>query len=64
MLMASFPAFPVIVLLLVFLGIAIRKIGQHTLRIWQVMLLGALAGATYISVFVGRLDDVGHDGML
>jgi len=26
-------------------------------------LLGALAGATYISVFVGRLDDVGHDGM-
>ena len=26
-------------------------------------LLGALAGATYISVFVGRLDDAGHDGM-
>jgi len=26
-------------------------------------LLGALAGATYISPFVGRLDDVGHDGM-
>ncbi|MFC1971718.1 fructose-6-phosphate aldolase [Chloroflexota bacterium] len=26
-------------------------------------LLGALAGATYVSVFVGRLDDVGHDGM-
>ncbi len=26
-------------------------------------LLGALAGATYISVFVGRLDDTGHDGM-
>jgi len=26
-------------------------------------ILGALAGATYISPFVGRLDDVGHDGM-
>jgi len=27
-------------------------------------LLGALAGAAYISPFVGRLDDVGHDGMV
>ena len=26
-------------------------------------LLGALAGATYVSPFVGRLDDVGYDGM-
>jgi len=26
-------------------------------------LLGALAGATYVSPFVGRLDDVGQDGM-
>lgn len=26
-------------------------------------LLGALAGAAFISPFVGRLDDVGHDGM-
>ena len=26
-------------------------------------ILGALAGATFVSVFVGRLDDVGHDGM-
>ena len=26
-------------------------------------LLGAIVGATYISPFVGRLDDVGHDGM-
>jgi transaldolase len=26
-------------------------------------LLGALAGATYVSPFVGRMDDVGHDGM-
>jgi transaldolase len=26
-------------------------------------LLGALAGATYVSFFVGRLDDAGHDGM-
>ncbi len=26
-------------------------------------LLGAIAGATYVSLFVGRLDDIGHDGM-
>lgn len=26
-------------------------------------ILGALAGATYVSPFVGRLDDVGQDGM-
>jgi len=26
-------------------------------------LLGALAGAYFVSPFVGRLDDVGHDGM-
>ena len=26
-------------------------------------LLGALAGATYVSIFIGRLDDVGQDGM-
>lgn len=26
-------------------------------------LLGALAGATYASIFVGRLDDVGQDGI-
>ncbi|HUV53440.1 MAG TPA: fructose-6-phosphate aldolase [Dehalococcoidia bacterium] len=26
-------------------------------------ILGAVAGATYISSFVGRLDDIGHDGM-
>ena len=26
-------------------------------------LLAALAGATYVSVFVGRLDDIGHEGM-
>jgi len=26
-------------------------------------LLGALAGASYVSPFVGRLDDVGHNGM-
>ena len=26
-------------------------------------LLGALAGATYVSPFVGRLDDIGSDGM-
>jgi len=26
-------------------------------------ILGAIAGAAYVSPFVGRLDDVGHDGM-
>jgi transaldolase len=26
-------------------------------------LLAALAGATYVSPFIGRLDDAGHDGM-
>jgi len=26
-------------------------------------LLGAIAGAAYVSPFVGRLDDIGHDGM-
>ena len=26
-------------------------------------LLGALAGAAYVSIFIGRLDDVGQDGM-
>ena len=26
-------------------------------------LLGAAAGATFISPFVGRLDDIGEDGM-
>jgi transaldolase len=26
-------------------------------------LLGAVAGATYVSIFVGRLDDAGQDGM-
>ncbi|MEE8420626.1 MAG: transaldolase family protein, partial [Dehalococcoidales bacterium] len=25
--------------------------------------LGALAGTTFVSPFVGRLDDIGHDGM-
>jgi transaldolase len=27
-------------------------------------LLAAKAGATYVSPFVGRLDDIGHDGMI
>ena len=41
--MAFTPAIPVIVLALVFLGIAIRRIGRFTFRIWQVMLMGAVA---------------------
>ena len=34
---------PVIVLSLVFLLIAIRQVGRYTLRIWQIMLAGAVA---------------------
>ena len=41
--MAGVPAIPVIVLLLVFLGIAIRKVGRFTFRIWEIMLIGAVA---------------------
>ena len=41
--MAFAPAIPVIILILVFLGIAIRRIGRFTFRIWQVMLAGAVA---------------------
>ncbi|MDD1663646.1 MAG: anion transporter, partial [Methanomicrobiales archaeon] len=41
--MALAPAVPVIVLVLVFLGIAIRRIGRFTFKIWQVMLIGAVA---------------------
>jgi len=26
-------------------------------------ILGAIVGATYVSPFVGRLDDIGHQGM-
>ena len=41
--MAFAPTIPVIVLVLVFLGIAIRRIGRFTLKIWQIMLIGAVA---------------------
>ena len=41
--MAFAPTIPVIVLVLVFLGIAIRRIGRFTFRIWQIMLIGAVA---------------------
>jgi Na+/H+ antiporter NhaD/arsenite permease-like protein len=41
--MAFSLSIPVIVLALVFLGIAVRKIGRFTLRIWQIMLIGAVA---------------------
>ncbi|OGO36195.1 MAG: anion transporter [Chloroflexi bacterium RBG_16_57_8] len=34
---------PVIVLLVVFILIAVRRIGRYRLQIWQIMLLGALA---------------------
>ncbi|HXW98566.1 MAG TPA: SLC13 family permease, partial [Methanomicrobiales archaeon] len=41
--MAPAPAIPVIVLFLVFLGIAVRGIGGFRLKIWQIMLAGAAA---------------------
>jgi Na+/H+ antiporter NhaD/arsenite permease-like protein len=41
--MVPVPAIPVIVLVLVFIGIAIRRIGRFTLAIWQIMLIGAVA---------------------
>ncbi|MDD1665304.1 MAG: anion transporter [Methanomicrobiales archaeon] len=41
--MAFAPTIPVIVLVLVFLGIAVRRIGRFTFKIWQVMLIGAVA---------------------
>ena len=41
--MPSVPAIPVIVLILVFLGIAVRQVGRFRFRIWQVMLAGAVA---------------------
>jgi Na+/H+ antiporter NhaD/arsenite permease-like protein len=41
--MSFAPTIPVIVLVVVFLGIAIRRIGRFTFRIWQIMLMGAVA---------------------
>ena len=34
---------PIIVLILVFILIAVRQVGNIKLQIWQIMLLGALA---------------------
>ncbi len=49
---------------------AISVLAREGIRINQTLcfsvnqaLLGAIAGATYVSPFVGRLDDEGHDGM-
>jgi transaldolase len=49
---------------------AISTLSKENIRINMTLcftanqaLLGALAGATYVSIFVGRLDDAGHDGM-
>jgi transaldolase len=49
---------------------AIKALSQEKIKINMTLcfsvnqaLLGALAGATYVSPFVGRLDDVGHNGM-
>jgi transaldolase len=49
---------------------AIRRLSAEGIRINTTLvfsanqaLLAALAGAAYVSPFVGRLDDAGHDGM-
>ncbi len=49
---------------------ACRHLRSHDIRVNVTLcfsttqaLLAAKAGATYISPFVGRLDDIGHDGM-
>jgi len=50
--------------------IAVRKLAQDGIRTNVTLifsptqaLLAAKAGATYVSPFVGRLDDIGHSGM-
>ncbi|MEN6373075.1 MAG: fructose-6-phosphate aldolase [Armatimonadota bacterium] len=50
--------------------VAVRKLSDEGIRTNVTLifslnqaLIAAKAGATYISVFVGRLDDVGHEGM-
>jgi len=49
---------------------AIKALSQENIKVNMTLcfsvnqaLLGALAGATYVSPFVGRLDDAGHNGM-
>ncbi len=49
---------------------AMSTLSQEGIRINQTLcfsvnqaILGARAGATFVSPFVGRLDDAGHDGM-
>jgi transaldolase len=49
---------------------AIKVLSEESIKVNMTLcfsvnqaLLGALAGATYVSIFVGRLDDAGHDGM-
>ena len=49
---------------------AVKTLSQHGIQTTVTLcfsplqaLLAAKAGATYISPFVGRLDDIGHDGM-
>lgn len=50
--------------------VATYKLSQEDIRVNMTLcfsanqaILAALAGATYISVFIGRLDDVGQEGM-
>jgi transaldolase len=49
---------------------AIKALSQENIKVNMTLcfsvnqaLLGALAGAAYVSPFVGRLDDAGHNGM-
>jgi len=46
---------PVIVLLVVFLLIAVRKFGKFRIQIWQVMLFGALAVLLTDQTFKNKL---------
>ena len=50
--------------------VAVRKLGKEGLKTNVTLvfspnqaLLAAKAGATYVSPFIGRLDDAGHEGM-
>lgn len=49
---------------------AIRRVSEEGIRVNTTLifspnqaLLAARAGATYVSPFIGRLNDIGHDGM-
>jgi Na+/H+ antiporter NhaD/arsenite permease-like protein len=56
---------PLAVVVLVFLAIAVRQVGRYTLRIWQIMLAGAVAVLVTGSISPGRaLSSISPDVML